>query len=142
MSNVQCLAVPREHLDIIWPAVEPMFAKAVGTAADKFSAAGILEGAHAGTYVVWVVTVDDTITAAVTSRIIEYPLRRAMALDWIGGSRMKVWFAHAMRVMKEHATRNDCSHMEGYGREAWMRWIGKEGWRPEYVAFRMELGNG
>lgn len=142
MNEVQCLAVPRERLDTIWPMVEPMLAKAVGTVPNKFSVASVLEGAHAGAYVIWVVIVGGTITAAITSRIIEYPLCRAMALDWIGGSRMKVWFAHVMRVMKEHAARNNCAHMEGYGREVWMRWIGKEGWRPEYVAFRMELDNG
>lgn len=142
MSEVQCLAVHREHLAHIWPVVEPMLAKAVLTAPDKIAVDDILAGAHAGAYVIWVVTVDGTITAAITSRVIEYPLCRAMALDWIGGTRMKVWFGLAMRVMKEHAARNDCSHMEGYGREAWMRWIGKEGWRPEYVAFRMELDNG
>ena len=141
MNEVQCLPVPREHLATVWPVVEPMLAKAVRTAPDKLTVSDVLEGAHRGIYVVWVVTIDGTITATITSRVIEYPQRRAMALDWIGGTRMKVWFSLAMRVMKEHAARNDCAHMEGYGREAWMRWLGKEGWRREYVAFRMELGD-
>jgi len=142
MSEVRCLPVPREHLAVIWPVVEPMLAGAVDTAAGKMSTNDVISAAYQGTYLIWVILLDQDIVASVTTRIIDYPQRRAMALDWVGGTKMRQWFSPAMRVIKEHAIRNGCSHMEGYGREAWMRWIGKEGWRPEYVAFRMELTDG
>lgn len=139
MSNVRCLAVPKTHLHAVWPIVGPMLDKAVATAAGKLDIDDVLEQALADVYVVWMVVVGDEPVAAITSRIIEYPKCKAMALDWVGGTRMKEWFIPVMRGMKEHAVRNGCSHMEGYGREAWMRWIGKEGWKPDYVTFKMEL---
>jgi hypothetical protein len=142
MSEVRCLPVPREHLAVLWPVVEPMLAKAVDTAAGKMSTTDVISAAYQGTYLIWVILIDEDIVASVTTRIIDYPQRRAMALDWVGGTKMRQWFTPAMRVIKEHAVRNGCAHMEGYGREAWMRWIGKEGWRPDYVAFKMELGDG
>lgn len=142
MSEIRCLPVPREHLAVIWPVVEPMLEGALKTAPGKMTTNDVISAAYQGTYLIWVILIDEDIVASVTTRIIDYPQCRAMALDWVGGTKMRQWFSPAMRVIKEHAVRNGCAHMEGYGREAWMRWIGKEGWRPDYVAFKMELGDG
>lgn len=142
MSEVTCIAVPKTHLDAAWAVAGPMLAKAVKTAEGKLDIDDVLEGARNDVYVVWLVLIDREAVAALTTRIIDYPKCKAMAIDWIGGTRMKEWLGPAMRAMKEHAIRNGCAHMEGYGREAWMRWIGKDGWRPDYVTFKMELGNG
>lgn len=142
MSEMQCLPIPKDRLAGAWPVVGPMLEKAVKTAEHKLDIDDVFAGAQAGAYVVWVILLDGEAVAAVTTRIIDYPKRKAMALDWVGGTRMKEWFGPAMRVMKDHARHNGCSHMEGYGREAWMRWIGKEGWRPAYVTFNMELDDG
>jgi len=142
VSEVTCIAVPKTHIDGVWPVVGPMLEKAVKTAAGKMDIDDILLGAHNSLYLIWLILLDGEVVAAVTTRIIDYPKCKAMALDWVGGTRMKEWFGPSMRVMKEHAIRNGCSHMEGYGREAWMRWIGKEGWRPDYVTFKMELNDG
>lgn len=139
MSDIQCIAVPKEHLNTVWQVAGPMLAKAVKTAEGKMDVEHVLEGAHAGLYVIWLILIDGEAVASVTTRIIKYPKCNAMALDWVGGTRMKEWFGPSMRAMKEHAIRNGCAHMEGYGREAWMRWIGKEGWRPDYVTFKMEF---
>ena len=35
-----------------------------------------------------------------------------------------------------------CEHLEGYGRKAWSKVLKKYKWEPEYIAYRMELGNG
>lgn len=119
-----------------------MLEKAVMTAPGKLDTSDILIEAHRGVYLLWVVALDGDVTAAITTRIIEYPKARGLALDWVGGTRMREWFAPTMRVMKEHAVRNECTHMEGYGRDAWLRWIGPEGWKKDYTAFRMELSDG
>ena len=46
------------------------------------------------------------------------------------------------QAVLEFAKDNNCTHLEGYGRKAWGRWLGKYGWNPEYIAYRMELNNG
>ena len=35
-----------------------------------------------------------------------------------------------------------CSHLEGYGRKAWIKVLKKYNWEPEYIAYRMEIDNG
>lgn len=80
--------------------------------------------------------------AAVTTRIISYPGRKAMAMDWVGGSRMGEWLPMALETLEEYSKKNGCDHLEGYGRKAWGRWLEKYGWEPEYIAYRMELNHG
>jgi hypothetical protein len=142
MSDVKCLPVPDEHVDAIWPVIEPMLARAVATASGKLDTGDILEGARRGTYLLWIVVLDEKIVASLTSRVIEYPRCRSLALDWVGGTKMKQWLAPALRVMREHAARNGCTRMEGYGRDAWLRYIEPEGWSRDYTVFKMELGDG
>jgi N-acyl-L-homoserine lactone synthetase len=65
-----------------------------------------------------------------------------MALDWVGGKHMKEWLPSILETLQSYATDCGCKHIEGYGRKAWGRILEKYGWKPEYIAYRMELGNG
>ena len=82
---------------------------------------------------------DDKVIAAFTTRLIVYPQRKALALDWVGGTQMKEWENQLIDTMKRYANKLDCSHLEGYGRKGWGRALKKYGFYPEYIAYRMEL---
>lgn len=90
----------------------------------------------------WLVMDGSEVLAALTSRVIEYPGRRAMALDWVGGKHMRKWLPLVLNTLQKYATDCECKHIEGYGRKAWGRILQKYGWKPEYIAYRMELNNG
>ena len=81
----------------------------------------------------------DKIIAAFTTRLIQYPRRRALALDWVGGTQMKEWEDQLIDTMKRYGNELGCSHLEGYGRKGWGRALKKYGFYPEYIAYRMEL---
>lgn len=134
--------VPKESVKYIWKDVERVLEKSVDTAEGKVRLIDVLKGILDDTYVLWVVFDNDEIIAAFTTRIIEYPQRRSMALDWVGGSRMKEWLDIGMKKVIEFAALNECKHLEGYGRKAWGRALSKYGFYPEYIAFRMEIENG
>jgi hypothetical protein len=82
------------------------------------------------------------LVAAITTRLIEYPSKRALALDWVGGNRMSEWLPIAMEKFISFAKDCGCSHLEGYGRKAWTKVLKKYNWKPEYIAYRMEIDNG
>ena len=134
--------VPIPLVDMLWPDVEKLLTRSLDTAKGKFDLESVRTSILSGELVLWLVLDGDVPVAAITTRIIVYPRRRALALDWIGGSRMKEWLPMAMETMRAHAKRNDCEHIEGYGRKAWGRWLEKYSWKPEYVAYRMELTDG
>ncbi len=132
--------MPKEAMGHVWKDVEGILDKAVDTIKDKSKVIDILIGIYEGIYVLWVVLDDeDKIVAAFTTRLIAYPRRKALAVDWVGGTQMKEWEDQWVDTMKRYANELDCSHIEGYGRKGWGRELKKYGFYPEYIAYRMEL---
>lgn len=132
--------VPQEAIGSVWKDVDGILKRAVDTVKDKSEVIDILTGVYEGMYALWVVmNEDDKIVAAFTTRLIQYPRRRALALDWVGGTQMKEWEDQLIDTMKRYGNELGCSHLEGYGRKGWGRALKKYGFYPEYIAYRMEL---
>ena len=131
--------VPREALGIVWGDVAKLMNRSVETSSGKYHIDDLYHGINRGQYVLWVIMDGNEPIAAITTSVISYPGRKAMAMDWIGGRRMKEWLPMAVETLSEYSRKNGCSHIEGYGRKAWGRWLSKYGWKPEYIAYRMEL---
>ena len=135
-------SVPKEGLDIVWEDVIRVSTKSIETSKGKFRIEDIYRDVESGYLGLWLIMDERKTIAAITTRIIEYPNRKAMAMDWIGGSRMREWLPIAMKTLSKFSKENGCSHLEGYGRKAWSRWLQPYGWEPEYIAYRMELKDG
>lgn len=138
--NFGCVPLP--VLDIVWDDAEKLLTPAINTAGGKFNANDVKQGIESGMLTLWLVVDGTKPVAAITTRIIEYPGCRAMALDWIGGRRMKEWLPLAQETIERFAKDNGCVHLEGYGRKAWGRWLERYNWKPDYTAYKMELTNG
>ena len=137
--------VPTDYLDAVWSNVAKVLKKSVGTAKGKYEVNDLYPLVKNDELVLWIVAdhdKDDEIIAAITTRLILYPQSNAMAMDWIGGKRMMEWLPIAMEKLSSFAKDCDCSHLEGYGRKAWMKILKKYNWEPEYIAYRMEINNG
>jgi len=141
-TDVRISPIRPEFVDVLWPEVVRMLEPAVETSKGKFSIDDIRGEIGRGDLVLWVILSDKTPAAFYTTRLIEYPNRRAMAVDWLGGSKILSWRDAALDEMEKHARANNCQHLEGYGRLAWGRMLKRRGWEPEYVAYRMELTDG
>lgn len=138
-KDIVFIPVPKEMVDLVWDEVSGMLEKSTYTAAGKCDINDLRDGIEGGSYLLWVVMEGQEVLAGVTTRIIQYPKCRALALDWIGGNRMKDWIGLVNEQMVLHAKHNDCAHLEGYGRPAWIRWTRRFGWKEDYVAFKLEV---
>lgn len=132
--------MPSKAVRHVWKDVEKVLKKSVATAQGKSETIDVLAGILTDIYVLWVVMDDDdSIVAAFTTRLLVYPQRKALALDFVGGTRMNEWNDQLIDTMRKYANELGCSHLEGYGRKAWGRALKKYGFYPEYIAYRMEL---
>ena len=132
--------MPSEAVKHVWKNVEEILKKSVSTVKDKANMIDVLKGVFDDVYVLWVVMdEEDNIIAAFTTRLLVYPQRKGLALDWVGGTRMKEWEDQLINTMRKYANELGCSHLEGYGRKGWGRALKKYGFYPEYIAYRMEL---
>ena len=139
-------SVPKEGLNMFWEDVSEMLAKAVNTSSGKFHIDDIYRDLEEGTYNLWL-AIDDTketgkVVAGITTRIVTYPNKKSLAMDWVGGERMSEWMPLAMKDLTSYAKDCGCSYLEGYGRKAWMRVLKKYNWKPDYIAYKMEIENG
>ena len=139
-------AIPREVLDVVWQDVASMLAKAVATSNGKFHIDDIYRDIENGTYSLWL-AIDkelegNKVVAGITTRIIAYPNKKSLAMDWIGGNRMNEWMPFAMEKLTKFAQDCDCCALEGYGRKAWGRVLKRYNWEPDYIAYKMEIDNG
>jgi hypothetical protein len=143
VTNLVYTPTPKAFVKAIWGDVVRVLQRSVDTTHGKYDMESLYNGIMNDVYVLWVVLDGDDIIAAVTSRLVKYSdTQRGMALDWIGGTRMAEWLPLAQRAMSKYARDNGCTHLEGFGRKAWGRWLAKYGWKPEYIAYRMELSDG
>ena len=125
----------------LWPHVSPLLNKAVRLNPEIIDLGNVYAGALAGVYVVWA-AVDETtgeFVGAITTRIITYPKSKALALDFVGGTRIKEWVHLGQEAVEEHAKRNGCTHLEGYGRRAWLKYIEPLGWNQAFITYKKEL---
>jgi len=139
-ATLQMSVVPPAVLDVVWPQTAPLLQKAIDTTRPRYDIDSVRAGLETSDLLLWCVFDGTTPIAVMTTRIVEYPNSKALCLDWIGGERMKDWLPMAHDVMRRYGHDNGCTHLEGYGRKAWGRALQKYGWEPEYIAFRMELG--
>ena len=118
-------AVPREALRVVWGDVARVLGKSVETNG-KFHIDDVFRETDNGLYGLWLIIDDEqegmNVIAAITTRII-YPNRKALAMDWLGGSRMSEWLPLAQETLEKYAKECGCSHLESYGRKA-----GSVGW--------------
>jgi len=142
MTDIVVSPVPKHLVLGVWPEIVATMKDSVATTNGKFSMDDVLKGVLEDVYVLWCVFIDGELVASLTTRIIPYAERRGLAMDWIGGTRMREWLPAAHDIMQAHAKANGCTHLEGYGRKAWGRWLAKYGWEPEYIAYKLELDDG
>ena len=133
------LPVPVDHLDTQWQYIEPILNKAVCLSPRKIDIKDVYEASKQGAYLVWTVEDEGEIIAVITTRMVFYPKGYALALDFVGGDKMKDWIELVLSTLEAHARHNKCIHMEGFGRKAWQRFIGKFGWYPAHITYHKDL---
>lgn len=135
-------AVPTQVLDVVWPDAAPLLEQAVETSGGRYSMERLWAELQDQTLGLWVALDDMKPIAAITTRVADYPDCRALAMDWIGGTRMEEWLPVAHDVLGRYAREHGCSHLEGYGRKGWERALRKFGWVPDLITYRMDLTDG
>ena len=133
--------IPPDKLPLVWHHIAPLLDKAVSLSPQKIVIQDVLNAALHGVYFIWVAVDEEKgeFVGVVTTRILTYPRCRALAMDFIGGSRMKEWLPEAQKAVEEHGKRNGCKFLEGYGRRAWSRFLEPLGWKQAYITYHKDI---
>lgn len=142
VEQLTVTAVPPAVVDVVWPDVAPMLEKAIATADGRYSLESVYNEFVSGALALWVVLDDARPIAALTTRVVDFPCKRVLSVDWIAGSRMAEWLPQTNAIFRDYAKSYGCRQIEGRGRKGWLRELTKHGWELDYMAYRMELNDG
>jgi hypothetical protein len=138
-GSITFAAVPPNRVETIWPLAKPHLKRAAMVTNGVFSIDDIERSVFGKEVILWVVMQGGVVIAALTTRVMQYPSRKALAIDWVGGSKIKEWMGDCHSMLVDFAKKSECSHLEGYGVRAWGRLLSDRGWKQAYITYRMEL---
>lgn len=137
------IPIPKEHLDNMWQHVEPVLRSAVSLTPDRINTDDVYDGAKKNHYLIWIIFEEveekSIIQAVLTTRLVEYPKCKALAVDFVAGTRMKEWLPIVMPTLEDLGKSNNCEHIEGYGRRAWFKYLSKYDWKPRHIQYEKRL---
>ena len=127
--------VPVQHVDFCWDEASSHLGKSIGTAHGRYTLDDLFEEIKRFEQHLWVVLDDSRIIAALTTRFVQYPRKRMLAGQFLGGSKIMRWRDEMLFTLEKWAKDNDCEGLEMTGRNGFEKVLGPHGWTPEYVVF-------
>ena len=134
-------AVRVEDIPRGWSVIEPLLNRAAKVDHNNYGIKNIKRACELGNYLVWLAYDDEdkeNPLGAVTTRVVEHPGGNGLALDWIGGTRMKDWINIGHETIERYAKENNFKFIQGYGRRAW-EGHNNFGWKQLYIVYQKDL---
>lgn len=111
--------------------------RAIELSSGRSSEASVLYDLARDEISLWLIFVEGEPKAAATARVQDYPGKRVLTVELIGGTGMKDWLDDIVSTTADHARAMNCDGMDILGRDGWERVLAKYGGRK--VATVMEL---
>ena len=115
--------------------IEPAVARQI----QNVSMADVEEDIRAGGAVMWLVYLEDTLVAAITTCVVKHPQRRNLKIEFMGGTRMKDWINHGIEFLANLARDAGLDALEADGRKGFEKVSQNVPFNPIYTHYEMEL---
>lgn len=125
--------IPSEALGQFWPVAAPMLEPAVRRAGGRISMDTVYHGLISGSHLLWAMTTDDEVAAVMTTRVAQYPLKKMLVVECLGGKRLSEWVENASATIKRFAKDSGLDGVEMFGRGGWARALEPYGWKHAMV---------
>ena len=133
---MQVSLVDHNYVSAIWNQVEPILGKSLLTAHGRYTMKSILREIVNFEQHLWIVFDDDKkIIAALTTRFVNYPDKRLLAGQFLGGEKIMQWRDPMLETLERWAKDNNCDGVEMTGRKGFTKVLAPHGWTPEYTVF-------
>lgn len=113
--------VPRDHIESVWPKVEGYLTDAAEYSNGRFTVDDIYDSLTQYDNHLWIAFDEEGIKGAVTTRFVDYPRKRILAMDFTGGVELDSWKDLMLKMLQHWAYDNHCDGVEFAGRPGWVR---------------------
>ena len=126
-------AVPQEHVDLSWSAVGPILGRATDESHGRHSVMSVHDDLVEGRKQLWIAFEDLDIKGIVVTRVVDYPHRRVLLIQFCAGDGLEEWRGPMLDLLEMYAMDVGCDGLELVGRKGWARMLAQHGWTQEFV---------
>ena len=137
--RVTIVPVLEDDFDALLSIGMEMIAPAIARQSNDVSVQDVEDDIRGGGAVMWLVHVEDTLEAAITTCVVKHPQRNTLKIEFMGGKRMKQWMDEAIDVFADLARRADLGAVEADGRIGFDKYVDASPFREVYRHYVMEL---
>lgn len=122
-------AVPPHLIDMVWPGVERILGPHLShISGDRYEMSDIYREVSKSEQGLWCVFAPALIAVA-TTRVIDYPRKRALSCQFCAGTRMDEWIGPMQEKFEAFARDCGCQLLEMTGRRGWGMYLKRHNWK-------------
>lgn len=118
-----------------WPDVADMLAPAVDYSYGRWDMKSLLHMLCLGHMTLWIIRHGGEEVAALVTQIVEYPRRKMLSIQFIGGKGMNDWAEEALRIIHWCAKNHGCDGVEAVGRQGFWPMFKSNGYQRSFVTY-------
>ena len=139
MDDIIVMYVLPDQVPDYWGIAGPMIYKAAQRFSGHMDLNDVYSDLIGGGSLLWLVSIGGDIVAAMTTKVIDYPKKRSILVDLIGGKRLSEWMPVAIEELKRIGAHTGVTSIEANGRKGFERIAPKAKFKPIYTHYEMEF---
>jgi len=137
--RVTILPVLEDDFDQFLGAGMELIAPAVARQSNDVTMQDVEDDIREGGAVMWLVHVEDKLTAAMTTCVVTHPQRKTLKIEFMGGTKMEEWMNDAIATFANLALKANLGAVEADGRIGFDKYVDASPFREVYRHYVMEL---
>ena len=134
--------VPPNYIHSLWFDVRDHLGRAVERSNGRWNIESLYAAIASEHQHLWLAfDKDNQIDGAGTTEFVDYPCKRMLAVQFLGGSKFNDWCWDMMNRFNSWATDNGCQGIEVTGRAGFGKWLKQDGYQRAYTVYEKRLNN-
>tara|TARA_A100001391_G_scaffold144682_2_gene102348 strand:+ start:1833 stop:2348 length:516 start_codon:yes stop_codon:yes gene_type:complete len=132
--------VPPTFLNSIWPDVREQLARAVYRSYGRWNLEFLYASIQNGKQQLWLAfDEDNNINGVGTTEIVQYPQKKMLAVQFLGGDKFNEWVWSMLERLKDWGRDNQCSGIEATARMGFWKWLEQDDFTRSFVVYERSL---
>ena len=138
-DGIQLIRVSPQHAEGVWRDLRLHLQPAVDCSSGRWRTDYVLAAIVSDRQQLWAVTSDGNVVGALTTEIVNYPERRALAIHFLGGSSFADWYEEALYGIEAFAKENGCDFVECLARHGFWKYFQTSGFNRPSVFYEKRI---
>ena len=132
--------IPPQFVHLLQDELVELLGPAVVRSRGRWTMGAVLADLIEGRQQLWgAYTSENTIDGVMTTRVINYPGKRMLVFEYVGGKNFNDWVYPMLDIMYRFAKDARCEGIEGSARHGFWKWLEPEGFERSYTVYEKRI---